>query len=262
MNLESFINDRYDDLGDTDKEIVQFIVQNKPFVREASLEQVATRSLYSKSAIFRTCKRLGLTGYSQLHYVLQEEAKSQATQVTSVDFLAQTVKSLLWTVNQFKSTKLDAVYAALAASDNIYIYATGWIQQIMAQQMQRNLYLLGKSGFVFPAAVNELLMPGDHFKAGDVLIVISYSGSSDTVVKFINNLRLKGVKVVSFTSFQQSKVAQAADYNLYFDAISKTIGENDHHENFFANLDVLIDIFCMGFANFLLAQKKEAPPHD
>lgn len=261
LKLETVINEKYHALSPTDKEILRFIVQNKAFVCTASLEQVATRSLYSKSAIFRTCKKLGLTGYSQLHYILQEEEKT-IEPVTNVDFLAQTVKSLLWTVNQFKSTRLDDMYSKIISSENVYIYSTGWIQQIMAQQMQRNLYLLGKNAFVFPSAVNELLMPGEHFKAGDVLVVITYSGSSDTVVSFINNLKLKGVRVISFTSFRQSKVAQAADYNLYFDTISKTVGPNDHHENFFANLDILIDIFCMGLANYRMGTKKEEPQHD
>ncbi|MDC4186479.1 MurR/RpiR family transcriptional regulator [Loigolactobacillus coryniformis] len=256
LNLQTFINQKYSSLGETDKEILTFITQNKDFVQKASLQQVADKSLYSKSSIFRTCKKLGLTGYSQLHYILGEEGISTEATITNVDFLSQTVKSMLWTVNQFKNTKLDDLYADIYASNNIYIYATGWIQQIMAQQLQRNLYLLQKNGFVFPAAVNELLMPGKHLKPGDVLIVISFSGKSDTVVKFINNLKLQGVKIISFTSFKQNKVAQAADHNLYYDTISKTVDVDQHHERFFANLDILIDIFCMGLANYVIQRNE------
>lgn len=57
MKLELMINQKYAQLNETDKEIVTFIVQHKSFVRASSLEQVAGESLFSKSSIFRACKK-------------------------------------------------------------------------------------------------------------------------------------------------------------------------------------------------------------
>ncbi|POE40598.1 transcriptional regulator [Lacticaseibacillus paracasei] len=257
MNLEAFINQKYDTLNSTDKDILEFVVQNKELVKEASLSEIADKAHFSKSAVFRVCKKLGLTGFSQLRYMLQDETNPESEEVPDVDYLSQTVRSVLWTVNQFKSTKLDDVYAEVYKANNVYIYATGWMQQIMAQQLQRNLYLLGKMSFVFPAALEEMSAPQNHVTQNDMLIVISYSGMRASVIKFVETLQLQGVKVLSFTSFKQNKVAQEADYNLYYDTINKSIEYENRRERFFPNLDILIDIFCMGLINYTSAREKE-----
>ena len=77
MNLETLENEHFSELNETDKEIIQFINRNRAMVRESSLAAVATESLFSKSSIFRVCQKLGLTGFSQLKYLLQEEATEQ-----------------------------------------------------------------------------------------------------------------------------------------------------------------------------------------
>ncbi|GIP68396.1 hypothetical protein AWA1501_05590 [Lactiplantibacillus pentosus] len=123
MNLETLENEHFSELNETDKEIIQFINRNRAMVRESSLAAVATKSLFSKSSIFRVCQKLGLTGFSQLKYLLQEEANQ--VQDVNIDFVSQTVKSVLWMSNQFKSTKLDDIYKILNDANNVFIYSTG-----------------------------------------------------------------------------------------------------------------------------------------
>ena len=255
MNLESFVNQKFDSLNVTDREIAQFFVQNKEFVEHASIAEVAEKSLFSKSSIFRCCKRLGLSGFSQLHYILEDEALDDNNINLNVDYLSETLKSVLWTVNQFKRTKLDDIYECLSKANQLYIYATGWEQQIVAQQMQRNLYLMGHTAFVFPSAAGEMDAAESNIEKGDVLITISHTGMNPTILKMMAALKLRGVKIVSFTSFRENRLAQLADYNLYYDTITKLIPEINHKELFFSNLHLLIDIFCMAYANYL------APAH-
>lgn len=261
MNLETVLNQKYPDLNETDREIMQFVVQNKKFVRDASLEEIAKKTMFSKSSIFRACKKLGLTGFSQLHYLLQEEAEANIP-TTSVDYLAQTVRSLLWTVNQFKSTKLDDAYAMINSGNSVYIYATGWIQQIVAQQLQRNLFLIGKDAYVFPAAAEEMIIPRHNVTKNDLVIIISFNGMNNTVLHFIETLKMRGVHTLSFTSFRQNKIAQATDFNLYFEPVSKTISYEQRQENFFANLHILIDIFSMGLSNYIADHPQTSPPSE
>nr|WP_239084673.1 MurR/RpiR family transcriptional regulator [Lacticaseibacillus paracasei] len=261
VKLESLINQKYSNLNQTEKEILAFIIENRDFVRKASLSEVAEKSLFSKSAIFRCCKKIGLTGFSQLRYVLTDEKDSEQDSLISVDYLAQTVKSMLWTVNQFKSTNADDIYATLAAAGTIYIYSTGWQQQIMAQQLQRDLYLIGKFAFVFPTGHDEMQLSSTKIKPGDAVIVISYKGMNATIVQLVNNLKLNGVRIVSFTSFRQNRLAQAVNFNLYYDIINKTVGIERKTERFFANLTLLIDIFSMGFANYLVAKEERDHEH-
>lgn len=251
MNLETLINEKYDSLNATDREITKFFVQNKEFVCNASIAAVAEKSLFSKSSIFRTCQKLGLSGFSQLHFVLKDEESDEDSEDLNVDYLSETTRSLLWTINQFKRTNLDEVYGYIADAPHVYIYATGWEQQIVAQQLQRNLYLLGRMAFVFPSAVDEMTKQADTIAKDDVLIIISHSGMNTTVLKMAARSRLSGVKIISFTSFSENKLARMAHFNLYYDGIKKIIPTTTHKEIFFANLHVLVDIFCMALANYL-----------
>ena len=131
----------------------------------------------------------------------------------------------------------------------------------MAQQLQRDLYLIGKFAFLFPTGHDEMQLSSTKIKPGDVVIVISYKGMNATIVQLVNNLKLNGVQIVSFTSFRQNRLAQAANYNLYYDVINKTIGTDKKVERFFANLTLLIDIFSMGFANYLAEQEERTREH-
>jgi len=249
LNLEALENEHFSELNETDKEIIQFINRNRAMVREASLADVATKSLFSKSSIFRACQKLGLTGFSQLKYLLQEEAKQ--VQDVNIDFVSQTVKSVLWMSNQFKSTKLDDIYETLNQAKTIFIYSTGWEQQIVAQQLQRNLYLAGKMAFSFPGAVDEMGLSRTHIDANDALIVISYTGMNEVVLKMVQNFNLQGVQTVAFTSFRQNKLSQIAKYNLYYDTVSKNVNYENRKEQFFSDLHVLIDLFSMGLINYI-----------
>jgi len=249
LNLEALENEHFSELNETDKEIIQFINRNRTMVRGASLADVATKSLFSKSSIFRACQKLGLTGFSQLKYLLQEEAKQ--VQDVNIDFVSQTVKSVLWMSNQFKSTKLDDIYEMLNRAKTIFIYSTGWEQQIVAQQLQRNLYLSGKMAFSFPSAVDEMSLSRTHIDANDALIVISYSGMNDVVLKMVQNFNLQGVQTLAFTSFRQNKLSQIAKYNLYYDTVSKNVSYENRKEQFFSDLHVLIDLFSMGLINYI-----------
>lgn len=257
MELESIINENYNNLNTTDKEIAEFLVQNKTLVKNSSLEKVAKASLFSQSSIFRFCKKIGLSGFSQLHYVLQETESSTASTLKNIDFLSQTLKSMIWTVNNFKGTKLDELYNVIINAQQIYIYATGWEQQIMAQQLQRNLYLIGQVSFVFPTAREEMNVTKANITSDDIIIVISYSGMNNSVVEMVEQFKLRGTKVMSFTSFHQNKIAQVSDYNLYYDVVIKTIFKYKRSEGFFSNLALLIDLFTMGLSNYMVSGKED-----
>lgn len=96
-------------------------MKNREFVRNRSLSEVAAKSLLLKRAIARCCQKIGQTGLVQRCYVLAEEQESDQELLENVDYLAQTVKSMLWTVKQFKSTNVEGIYATLENAGTIYI---------------------------------------------------------------------------------------------------------------------------------------------
>lgn len=92
----------------------------------------------------------------------------------------------------------------------------------MAQQHERDLYLTTKLRFLFPTGHDDYELSSTNFKPGDVVIVIRYKGMKRTIVQLVNNLKLNGVHSLSFTSFDENVLRQAANYNLYYDVINNS----------------------------------------
>jgi RpiR family glv operon transcriptional regulator len=262
MEFDTVVNDHYHVLNHADKEIVMFIAQNKEFVCDSSIAQVARQAHYSQSSIFRVCQKLGLTGFSQLRYMLQEEL-SAGGQAPTVDYVAQTIKSVLWTANQFKATNLTATYQAFQTAQHVFLYSTGWVQQVVAEQMQRNLFGMGVTVFRLPTGISEMELLRGQIEKNDLIVIFSHSGMNDVVVDLAQALKLHGAKIFAITALQQNKIAQLADYNLYYDALIKKVGVYERSEHFFVDLHVLIDLFCMGLGDYLMEDKLgREGPHD
>ncbi len=64
-------------LNDSEKQIIQFVLNNPKDCSKLSLARLAKKLYVSESAIFRLCKKLGLTGYSELKFDLAQLAESK-----------------------------------------------------------------------------------------------------------------------------------------------------------------------------------------
>ena len=69
--------------------------------------------------------------------------------------------------------------ADLDQAGTIYIYSTGWQQQIIAEYLAHSFYLIGKNAIILPGARDEVSMLGQAAKETDMLFVISFGGSRE-----------------------------------------------------------------------------------
>ncbi len=76
-NLRSMVYENSNKLNDSEKQIIQFVLNNPKDCSKLSLARLAKKLYVSESAIFRLCKKLGLTGYSELKFDLAELAESK-----------------------------------------------------------------------------------------------------------------------------------------------------------------------------------------
>ncbi|BDR57904.1 MurR/RpiR family transcriptional regulator [Xylocopilactobacillus apicola] len=250
MKLIELENKHYDKLNQNERDILLFINQNKDFVKNASLEKIAAKTHFSKSAIFRLCQKLGLNGYSQLKYLLEDESHIiQPAHDEPIDFVSQSVKSVLWVANQFRNSQLNDAYQTIEEAPHVYIYSTGWVQEIVAEQLKRNLYLTNKLTYDLPHAKTELKMMITNAEPKDILMIISYSGMNPTLLEAVEELTYSGIRTIAFTSLRQNELSKIVTYNFYYETIKKKIS-NKSEVDFFGNLFILIDLFSMGYIKF------------
>ncbi len=64
MNLQTRIYEKQGDLSGSEKEIIQGLLSSAKENSQLSLKDLSKKLYVSESAIFRLCKKLGLSGYS------------------------------------------------------------------------------------------------------------------------------------------------------------------------------------------------------
>lgn len=134
---------------------------------------------------------------------------------------------LLITAQQVISTEAEEISLLGAKLDDTFVSACNMIKNCTGKTV---LMGMGKSGhiarkiaatfastgtpafFVHPAEAGH----GDlgMISAGDICIVISYSGTNDEILVLMPLLKRLGVSVISMTGNSKSSMAKAADINL------------------------------------------------
>ena len=87
--LKARIVEKSSYLNPSDKKILNYLLNNAAECSELSLAKLAKKLYVSESAIFRLCKKVGLSGYSELKYELADFSKGEKRMVKQQDTFAE-----------------------------------------------------------------------------------------------------------------------------------------------------------------------------
>lgn len=247
--LKSLIYQNSDKLNDSEKRIIQFVLDNAKTCKALSLSDLAEKLYVSKSAIFRLCKHLGLSGYSELKFYINEiclENEQKENKKSFIDhFGSDLTKETENLRKYFKLLDLEKFYTELSNAGHVYIYSTGWIQQMLSNYLSHELLLFGISSIVLPAAISELEMVGKIAEKGDMLFIISYTGDNKEINDELSKFELVNNKFryVSFTDMKQNKLASLSDYNFYYPTVKFSTVDNVSFIMAYSLVDFLVNKF-------------------
>lgn len=91
------------------------------------------------------------------------------------------------------------------------------------------------------------LLTARNMRAGDVGIILSYSGQTHEMVSCAKAMRANGVKIISITRYGRSPVADLSDFNLYVSA-TEAIFRSGAMSSRISQLNI-IDILYTGYLN-------------
>lgn len=258
-NIKRMVWEKEGELNSSEKAIISYIFANPEQTSRLSLNKLAKKLFVSESAIFRLCKKIGLSGYSELRFELGElAAESKIKQVDIVGELSAAQQDAL---KYFKTLDLKDFFSDLKEAGTVYIYSTGWQQELLAQYLAHNLFITGKQATILPSAIDELKMVSDQSKKGDMLIVISYSGNNEAIRKEIKKIRLFNDKfvTVSFTTLRPGKLVSLVDYSFFFQTFdfSKKI-KTPTEKNAFSPAYTFIDLLTGTYYGWLNEEKEQS----
>ena len=164
-------------LSASEQSLLQAVLEAADQNAQYSVREFAARNYTSPAAIIRLSKKLGYTGYTdmvyRLRFLLQNEInnRTHASHITSF-------------IGEIPSEQISAFLALLKRNRQAPILVTG-------------------TGFCAPLR--------DFFVRKLLVLAISKSGTTDTIVKPVQDARRHGIDVVAFTGGQHSPIAESAD---------------------------------------------------
>lgn len=249
-NLKRRVWEKSGELSESEKEIIRFLFSNPTLCSHLSLSKLAQKLYVSESSIFRLCKKIGLSGYSELRFELSD--LSHEKKMNIIDIATEVENANQEVLKYYNTLDLEKIFSDIEGANTIYLYSTGWSQELIAKYLAHELFMIGKRAVILPSAIEELRIVSRRAVTGDMLFIISYSGDNIQIRDEISKIKLLNNKItmVSFTTLKPTQLVSLVDYSFFFRTLKfqKVLGgeesANDTFSPAYTFIDLLIANYC------------------
>ncbi len=258
MSLEELINTNYDYLSDTDLTIAKYVLANKENIGKMGINELAKKSLASKSSILRFSQKLGFSGYSELKNFVKWEINDAEDTPEQNELFDQILNDVQKTMQYLQNVDLVPIYNAIETSKNIYVISTGFAQTNQAAELQRLFLLIGKPVQLIPGMshTNEYKRIIEKLTSEDLIILLSLSGENPSLQGLLDIPAVKGTKIISLTNFKSNWLSGHSDINLYASSTKNPNPKNwwiQSASSFF----IVVEALAFGYIDYINSQERE-----
>ena len=220
MNILDHIQQNYPTLFESEKKIADFILANTAQVINMPIAVLAKHAKVSEASISRFCKKIQLTGFHQLKIELAKIQETRPAQLSEHSTLSDQLRTIAQTkadelnisTENLDEAQLVQVLKHLTDCRLVQFVAIGNTTPV-AKDAAHRFNQLGITSVAFDdwqvQAAFTLNMTAD-----DLLVVISNSGESTSLLKLIDVVKTKGIKVIAVTNHPESPISLVSDYHL------------------------------------------------
>ena len=222
MKRISVLNDTF---TKSERALADHIVRDADSVVMKTITELAGESdSFSTASITRFCKKIGLSGYSELRLELAKEMATDNARRQIVADGENLVPGLVSTVvdasasaiNDMKYVLSDdvikkAVHEILSAS-SITLAGIG-ASALVAQDLRQKLLRLGIRS-LFDADQDVVKVTLSSGRSKDLLIAISYSGTTRETLDAVNIAKENGMRVLAMTKKGDNPISEQADVTV------------------------------------------------
>lgn len=242
MKLESLVNIYYNNLSTNDKAIIKKILMLQNDYENLSSEEIAKQCNISRATLLRLCKKIGLSSFSDLKYLLKEKQSYPIEEIEDFHSICDNYQLLM---NELKKISYDTICEMIYHAQTIYIYGTGNEQKSIVQELKR-IFISVEKCVIDLFDYGEIEFMKNTFVAHDLFIIISLSGETKEGIEIIKNIQ-GDIKTLSITRLDNNTIASLCEQNLYVTTQKLNKFQQSSYELvgvFYALLDVL-------FANYI-----------
>lgn len=245
----SVMREKYESLSLAERKVADFVVKNPHKTVDCNVAELAKLSGVSDATIVRMCHDIGYTGYYQFRITLARDiGKNQYGDIkvsNNTDeievFFREYAENMIAIGKRLDAKTMWNCVNLIRSCGMAHIIAVGNTIPL-SQYIGFRLGRLGvKSSFGLSAEyyMNHINLA----EKNDIIMAISKSGASKPILMGMELAKEKGLKCIAITSYEDSPVAEMADYVLI--SRGKDISFNYYkdyaHTNMMATIDALLE---------------------
>lgn len=211
-----------------DREIGQFIVDNPDQMLRLSTAALALRTGRSQSSVVKFSQRLGFASYQELKLAVSEANAREWHAPTGVihgsieqgdsyrtilqKLIGSKVLSMQQTASANNERDIGRVVEILDRARRIHLAGVG-ASSLVARDFSYKLMKLGRN-VLHDSDSHVQMANASTLDAEDVLLAVSYSGTSIETLRIAELARSRGAKVVAITGLADNPLSQVAHISL------------------------------------------------
>lgn len=209
-------------LTETEKEILEYIVENLDVLPKLSSRKLAEKTYTSPTTIVRFVKKLGYQNYNDFKYNIISKLKNnnEESQITShekaLSVLNKVEKIQIEAMNDFKNKISLETFQEIIDACYQYQYIdiiANDCNAILGKYALHYLSSLGKMVHVYHETNQQIYasmnVPHDH-----LVIIISKYALHETLLNCALTLKRRHIKTIAITNHQENTLSKRCDYVL------------------------------------------------
>lgn len=214
----------YNQFTRTERKIADYVIKNTDKVLFMSLSDLSTACKVADASVHRFCRRVGVKGYQEFKMKLslsmtpdEGADKTENAENIKSGSLDQMMDSILENhINALKETRrlvngdeVSKIVWMMEKAKRIYFFGIG--DSLLTAQSARNKFLRITNKVTCISDPHMQAMAASMATEEDLIIFISYSGSTKDNVYVAQIAQESGAKIVAITRFLKSPLTEYAD---------------------------------------------------
>ena len=213
-------------LSPKERQVASYVLECPEKVVNMTIEEIATQSGTSASAVVRLCKSMGYSGYKELCRMLSSDltARSNAISYQEItpgdqsdavfrNICLSNMKAIENTMNMLDAEKFEQAVQLLCRAKRVDFYGVG-TSALVALDAHNKFLRTGKM-VMANADYHVQLLSAASLKKNDVAVLISYSGETYDIIRMASLVKRTGCKLIAITSYTKNSLSKFADVILY-----------------------------------------------
>lgn len=218
-----------DEMPKKEKAVADALLRNPNALISRSITEYAQFITSSTATITRFCRRIGLSGFSELRLSIAKNLSNEKYEIGEIpesvdlsklnstsDIMEGVITNAISSINQLHEIitqeSIERAAALITSCRHVMLCGVG-ASALVARDLHQKLVRLGiLSHFEEDLDLEKVQLAS--FNANDVVIAFSYSGNKAEVKELVKLAKAKEANIISVTKLGNTPIAQMADINL------------------------------------------------